>query len=148
MRTLLDDAHSWFLEGIVFDGDLRLTLVEAMRNVEPQDVIVGGVNLGPADQVELTTKSRRALIVFAEPVAHQVLDESLTMAYEDEVHDGGILRRYSRSRWLEYLRANSLFEHPAAEGAVHYEVLTEHDLVDVVCSEAPTVDLLGDTEGA
>ena len=140
MKTILDDVRSWFIETVAFDGDLRVVLVEGIRDSSPESLVVDGEYFGPAYRVEPTPQSRRFRVTFVAPLAHQIVDESLSIPYDDEAHDGGVLRIYSRSRWLEHLRhATCILEHPAAQGAAHYQVITEGDIIDVCCKRVPLV---------
>lgn len=53
MRTLLDDAVSWFLESLVYENELRAVVVEGSRAHESEDVKVG--DQAPAARRRSTT---------------------------------------------------------------------------------------------
>jgi hypothetical protein len=147
VKTLLDNSGSWFLETLSVNDELRVVLIEGIRAREAESVPIGGHDFGPAYRVQPTNQSRRVAVTFSLPVAYQVMDESIWIPHDDEIHDNGTLRRYSRSRWMDYLRASSLFEHPTAEGAVHYQIVTENHVVDVASQDEPTVELLDRGQG-
>ena len=49
MRTVLDDAKTWFLHGIVYQDDSQIIVAEGFRSDEAEDLIIGQTNLGPAN---------------------------------------------------------------------------------------------------
>ncbi|HJZ56612.1 MAG TPA: hypothetical protein VKE74_16720 [Gemmataceae bacterium] len=143
MRTVLDEANTWFFHALVHrDEKLQVIVAEGIKAAEPEDLVIGTTNLGPSWRVEVTDKSRWVCVSFARVCAYQAINESLTSADDYEVFDRGFLRVYERSRYLDFLRAHAIMEHPMAERARHYCVLTEDHIIDVVAVGEPEFEFL------
>jgi hypothetical protein len=143
VQTVLDDATSWFFHALVHrDEKLQIIIAEGIKAAEPEDLIIGATNLGPSWRVEVTDESRWVCVSFGRVCAYQLIDESLTSADDYEIHDRGFLRLYERSRYLDFLRSHAIMEHPMAEGARHYCLLTEDQIIDVVATAGPEFEAL------
>jgi hypothetical protein len=142
LNTILDTAHSWFLESANFRGVLELIVVEGTKATIPEAVVVAGSTIDSIYRVAPSSSSSRVSISFPEVYAWQHMAESFARDEEAEIHDGGFLRQYQRSRYLEFLSKHSLLEHPFANGVKHYRLLTENDILDIVANAPPVLSRL------
>jgi hypothetical protein len=138
VQTVLDEANTWFFHALVHrDEKLQVIVAEGIKAVQPEDLVIGGANLGPSWRVEVTDASRWVCISFGRVCAYQAINESLTLADEYEVFDRGFLRVYERSRYLDFLQAHAIMQHSLAEAARHYCLLTKEQSIDVVAVGEP-----------
>lgn len=139
METILDDGHSWFLESISFGDALTITVVEGIKAQEPMDIIIQDINLGEGYAVEIKPESRKIEIVFEDVFAYQCTNESYALGEpEYEIYDKGFVRVYERSRYLDYIKAYSMI-HKLQPDVIHYCILSEDDIIDVISTKQPTL---------
>jgi hypothetical protein len=142
MRTLLDEAESWFLETLTYAGELTVIVVEGIRSNTPEDKRVGSHVLKGLHAVEAAAGSRRAAIRFPRTIAWQVIDESYTAWDRSEVRDDkGFLVALTQSAYLQYVEAHHGWFKDVGPAA-HYRLWTENEVIDVVAHEEPVVQRL------
>lgn len=88
MRTILDEAKSWWLEALAYADHLGVTVVEEICSPTPEDVQVGSYVFKETYRIEPSSESRRVLVRFTEIIAWQVVDESYTSWDDTEIRDG------------------------------------------------------------
>ena len=146
MHTLLEDAHTWFLERLVYEGEVRAVVVEGIRAEKSEDVEIGEHVIKDCHALEVLPTSRRVMVQFARPVAWQVVDESYTAHDESEVRDEArFLSTLTQSAYLQYVKDHHGWFEDVAGPAAHYRLWTEDEVLDVVAHEAPTVQLLAES---
>lgn len=145
METVLDSAN-WLLESAEFREDrecLCVKVVELINAEEPTDFELGGEIFKGSYAIEETSDSRRFAVGFRCIAAWQSIAEVLTVPDVDEVGDTtGVLRALTKSKYLDFLQANhGWFESLGHDGAfVHYELITEWQILHVVAAEAPVIE--------
>jgi hypothetical protein len=143
MKTLLDEFHTTFLHAVIFnEGHLRIIVAEGFRASQPVDLVIGGHVIKGTYDLHTSAQSRLVEVGFNRPVAWQLVDESFT-TWDDyeERDDKSVVQVLTRSRYLEYVRANhGWFEDMRGPGK-HYRVWTENEVIDVVASDPPTINL-------
>jgi hypothetical protein len=147
VKTLLDEFHTTFLHAAVYaDGELRVIVAEGFRAAEPEDVTIAGHVIKHTYAINTSEASRFVEVRFSKPIAWQLVDESFTSGDDDEVRDDRCaLQVLTRSRYLDYVRANhGWFEDIRGPGE-HYRVWTENEVVGVVACEPPTVGFMTGT---
>lgn len=144
MKTLLDEFYTLFLRAAVYaERELRVTVVEGVRAAEPDDITIGRLVIEGTYALGTSEKSRFAEVRFSEPVAWQLVDESFTTYDDYEVREDRFdLQVISRSKYLDYVRANHGWFEDVRGPAKHYRVWTEDEIVDVVSCTPPTVVLV------
>ena len=143
MKTVLDEFHASFLHAAIYtEGDLRIIVAEGFRAAEPEDITIGGHIIKGTYSINTSEESRLVEVRFNRPIAWQLVDESFTARDEYEVReDKFALQVLTQSRYLDYVRANhGWFEDVGRGPGKHYRVWTENEVIDVVASEAPTVE--------
>lgn len=144
MKTALDDGYTWFLDALLYrDSQLVVVVIEGFRASEPESMEIPGVGVLDARPIESTPHSRQVAIRFRRPVAWQHVDESWTAGDEYERHEGdGKLQVLTRSRYMDYVNASHGWFADTVGPAKHYRVWTEHDVIDAVAFDPPTVELV------
>jgi hypothetical protein len=144
MKTLLDEFDSSFLHALAYsDATLRVVVAEGFRAAEPQNITILGHVFKDTYAIDTSENSRLVGVRFQKPIAWQVVDESFTAGNDYEVReDAFALQVLTRSRYLDYVRANhGWFEDIRGPGK-HYRVWTENEVIDVVACEPPAVELV------
>ena len=143
MKTWLDEFDAKFLHAAVYaDRELRVIVAEGFQAAEPADITIGGHVIKDTYAIDTSEKSRLVEIRFSEPIAWQLVDESFTVGDDYEVReDGFALQVLSRSKYLDYVRANHGWFEDMRGPAKHYRVWTENEVVDVIACVPPTLVL-------
>jgi len=126
MRTLLDNAKSWFLESLLYGDQLRVVVVEGIRADTPESLKVGEHVIQNLHALEPSPRSRRAVVLFSQLVAWQVVDESYTLLDKSEVRDDtSFLSTLARSAYLQYVETHHGWFRDMVGPANHYRLWTE-----------------------
>lgn len=154
--SLLEDAKYLYLREICEprDNSLRLVVQEADVNhtragsqleteAYPTQALRDAGMFCNAQPIESTSTSRTFELSWKHYVAYLVTEECVGSGgtYTDEVYTGKLLRRYSRSHFLEHL-ARDTGGH--ARSIQHYKLICLNHLIDVASEEPPEIQLLGD----
>lgn len=144
MKTILNSAYFFYLDGIQYrgGGSLQITLIEASVKQEEVDVpITEDFNL-KCYPVEPTENSRRFTISFKHPIVWQVVeDDSLYGSDEDEITDSlGTLQVVQNSKYFEYVKKNYGWYEYSLGPAMHYRIVTENEVIDVVSCDEPDIE--------
>ena len=139
MRTVLDDAKTWFLRALVYQDELRVIVAEGFVGDQAEELRIGGRTIKDLRSIDVSDKSRLFEIRFPQFVAWQVVNESFTSFDEYELRDDtGTLQSLSRSKYLDFVKNNHGWNEDVIGPAKHYRVWTENEVVDVVACEPPT----------
>jgi hypothetical protein len=140
MQTVLDDAETWFLQGIVYQDDLRIIVAEGFKSDDPEDLVIAGTNLGPAYSVDVSSESRRFVVRFPRNVAWQVIVESFTSRDDYESGDDGFLQTLDRSRYLDHVHEHHGWFRETVGPANHYRLCMVDEVIDVIAFDAPMIE--------
>lgn len=146
MRTILDEASSWFLETLYYADELAVIVVEAIRSEEPKDLRIGEAVIKDTYALEPTGSSRKLVVRFPRAIAWQVVDESYTAFDESESRDDeSRIQILSTSAYLDYVETHHGWFKDTVGPARHYRLLTEREVIDVVAHDEPTVEIWRDS---
>lgn len=146
MKTELDSAAFWLLEMLKFSEDSRslcATVIEEIESEEATDLVIGDAILRDTHALEVTPASRRYTVRFQCIAAWQSIAEVLTVLDKDESRDDmGVLRALTKSKYLDFIQANHGWFESLGHGEeyVHYQLITEWQIVDVVAAAAPVIE--------
>ena len=141
MRTILDDAKTWFLHKVIYQDELRVIVAEGFVGNRKEELRVGGHTIKDLRTIDVNDKSRLFVVRFIHFVAWQVVDESFTSFDKYEQRDDtGMLQSLSRSKYLDYVKDNHGWFENTIGLAKHYRVWTENEVIDVVACEPPLVE--------
>jgi hypothetical protein len=117
---------------------LRIVVREGKISKLPVPVRVDGADLGEGFPVEIDDSCDTFQIDWNNYVLYQVLNESFGMpADASEVYEGRLARTYSTSKLLQFAMGNTHATNEYPGELLHYEVICEDHVVNVVCVEAP-----------
>lgn len=140
MRTTLDDARTWFFDGLSYEEELVVGIFKGVVEPEAEDVVVGDHTL-VANTRAITRTNDRAVVRFPSVVAWQVVDESYTTKLEAEEPDStGFISVLGKSPYLEYVHACHGWFRDVVGPAKHYRLWTEDVVIDVVGLEPPCIE--------
>lgn len=142
MESILDTGHNWRLERLAYRDALEIYIVEGIKSVKPQKIQIAGVDLGEGYSTEVTETSRHFLVVFEDVVAYQVTNESYTTGDEYEVRTKGVLSKYERSRYLDFIRSQTLIDSLRPNAYTHFSLNLQDDAIDVVAEAEPRIEQL------
>lgn len=142
----IDICHSLILEDLAEAGGNTLRVVVAETIVSPvvEDLQVGTATIKGVRRIEVTRDSRHFELIWRRYIAYCVVNESHQRGDEaDEVCDSGrLLRRYSRSRFLDYVAATTWIDADLSGPTLHCCLVCEDHVVHVASSEAPRVSMV------
>jgi hypothetical protein len=131
------------------DNSLRLVVEEAIVNrlgiVRPSSPELAEImrDAGPIESIEgcktfeLYWRSYASYLV-----TEELLGSNAVGGYEDEVFSGKILRRYSKSHFLDHL-ARDTGGH--LEPIQHYKLICLNHLIDVAAYAPPEIQVIGES---
>ena len=141
MRTPLDDAKTWFLDEINYQGELQVIVAEGFVGDGPEDLRIGDHVIRDTYPIETRSDGRYFTIRFPHSVAWQVVDESFTSFDEYEQRDDtGTVQILTRSKYVDYDNASHGWYADVRGLALHYRVWTENEVIDVVACEPPVIE--------
>ena len=141
------NACKWlFLEeiGEPVDNELRLKIIEAQPGGAPGPLDHAGDEflqelLRTASSIEPSPGCKIFELHWPSYIAYSVRDESYCSFDEYEQFDGGLFKRYTRSRYLDFV-ASATFADASYPGPfVHYGIFCQNHVIDVVSMESPIV---------
>lgn len=143
MRTILDEAKTWFLHDLSYDESLKIVLIEGMIGTSPEDIRIFDTVIRDTYPINTSPSSRTILIRFSQFVAWQVVNESFT-TFDDYEHrdDTGFIQVIERSKYFDYVNANHGWYADVIGVGKHYRIWTENEVIDVIACEEPVIELL------
>jgi hypothetical protein len=139
MQTILDTGHSWFLEKLVYEDKLQVYVLEALLSDKPEELTINGHTIENTYCLITTETSRQFVISFDEILAYNVVEESYTFANDYEIRTKGILCKYERSFYLDFIVSSTLVESLKTKQYAHYGVILENFTIDVISTTAPNI---------
>ena len=87
--------------------------------------------------IEVPSKSARYSFKFVNFISYSVTDEMFINTATDEIFEGGRLRSYSKSHFLDYVSAATWATANFPGNLLHYQLNTLDHTIDVVTAEPP-----------
>lgn len=140
MKSIFDSGHSWFLERLAYRDALEIHIIEGIRSAKPRQINIAGVDLGEGYSTDITEKSRHFLVVFEDVLAYQVLNESYATVDEYEIRTKGVLCRYERSHYLDFIRSSTLIDSLRENAYAHFALNLQDDIIDVIAESEPRIN--------
>ena len=146
MKNILAEADWWFLDKLDFKGaHLMLEVTEGIVASASQDVSIDDIGtIEGTRPIEVTDRSRRIRIEFSNVLTYQVTDESYAQPPSGKMEEvaGRILCQHTGSEYLKYVQQNSLIKHLVEDPVQHYSLNLADDIIDVITTANPSVDLI------
>jgi len=145
MKTVLDDARTWFFDGLThgLDGALIIDLVEGIKAEEPETVDFGtGTPMGNYYSIKVLPNSKCARVEFQDSLLFFAYNESFDVGNDELEADEGALKRVSSSSFLSFIQAHTGIASVRGEDFESYLLWTEDRLFHVASSGAPVVTIV------
>lgn len=144
------NSKSLFLRNIAepHENGLRLLLEEASPRSGPTESrLIGGVEITGLRAIESDERSRLFELRWDQYIAYNVTNESYAAADKDSLYEGKLIRVYSKSPFLEFIRKATFATEEYCGPLLHVCVCAENHIVDVVATKLPVVtQMKPDTE--
>jgi hypothetical protein len=146
MRTILEEAKTWFLHSLSYREKLTITLIEGMVDRESEEVQTRNIIVHGEHRINILPASRVVSIQFSQYIAWQVVNESFTSFDEYEQRDDtGFIQVLGRSKYFDYVNANHGWYADMIGAGKHYRIWTEDEVIDVVTCTEPVITLINAT---
>lgn len=132
------------IEESIENSNLIIYIAEGMISDVETDLIIGEINIGGRD-VEVTNDSAIYRVEFDDYIAYSVLNESYTVWDEYGEWEGHKFRVYAKSYFLEYIQKDTIASNDYPGPYVHYMILTEDHILNVVSCSPPIIKRINDT---
>lgn len=131
-----------YLQDINSVDDISLTINLTVGEVSDQEeeLTVNEVTFSGLKPI-LKSDSIRIEIVFPSYVAYNVSSESYIVENEYDVYEGKLAREYSKSRYLDYTKNNTIADDIYPGKLRHFEFCSEWNIIDVVSVDEPEINI-------
>ncbi|WP_295570605.1 hypothetical protein [Stenotrophomonas maltophilia] len=146
LLVALDTCEYLFLTGIgeLEANCLRLVIDEGRVTGEPRRVDLGqGRSIDDVRAIEVTPHSQRFELIWVHYISYAVHNESYQSWDDSEAWSGNLFRRYSRSKFLDYLDHATFADSRHPGPFAHYQVICQDHVIDIAALQPPKVRLLG-----
>lgn len=117
----------------VGDNELVISLLEAAPSNETETVKIAANVTTQANRVAVPARAKRFVLHFDICVSIQIVNESYaTPPTSAELYSGRLAREYTKSKYIDYVRATTIIEAVWPNQIRHYGILTESSCFDVV----------------
>jgi hypothetical protein len=137
METVLDTAHTWFLEACTQlpSGALRIRLAEGIKGKNRLPVQVGEKTLGPYFPVTIEASSRVVEIRFFNALALFTYNESYDKRDSELITNGKtVLHKVSDSSFRKYISTRTTALELGVEPLTEWFLWTENQVFQVFAS--------------
>lgn len=137
----LNQYKYFFLDSIRANDDI-LTIYLTIGEVgKPEDISFNGVTITGTRPI-LENSSLVIELVFSSYVAYNVRWESYTTRSDYDIWDGRLIREYSKSRYMEYVKSDTIASDEWPGKLRHFGFCCEWHVVDVVSVQEPAIRIL------
>jgi hypothetical protein len=136
------DKHKWlYLTSISEPEDnvLRLVIEQAQPDGPPEGTAADRTEAAQYAAIVSDERTSAYEIIFARYVAYSVRNEAYTQLDEYEVHTGRSACVYSKSKFLDYVRASTFASDDYPGPITHYGFNCLNHIVDVAALDKPTI---------
>lgn len=121
------------------DNALILLLKEARADGPLETIKIGEVELSNFQPIEVTTENSIYEVTFDNYIAYSVRNECYTMMDSDEKSEGRLMCIYSKSKFLDYVKASTCARDDYPGPYQHYGFNCLNHIVDVVSVDPPKI---------
>jgi hypothetical protein len=121
------------------DNALKLVIAEAKVSDSRETVGIGSLELEDAAAIEVMEDSSIYEIVFDEYIAFSVRNESYSQLDDEEEFEGRLACVYSKSKFLDYVRASTFASDDYPGPFKHYGFNCLNHIVDIVSATPPKI---------
>jgi hypothetical protein len=144
MKSFFDEINACqylFLRDLLERDRNSLTAIveEARAASEPGTVQVGAIKFSDARRITSEDGYRKFRLHWDSYVAYSVTNESFGTSIQRETFEGSLLRRYLRSRYLDFVRNTTIASDDYPGKLVHVGLLCQDHIVDVISVAPPEI---------
>ena len=137
------NTHKYlYLDKLIEEKDLELVLwISEAGVVENNDKALGDASSYGA--IETSDLSKRYKMTFDNYVAFSIRNESYTEWDDDEIFSGNLFRKYSKSKFLDYVSASVntwLVEQLRERAHSHIGIVCLNHVIDIAVCEEPIIE--------
>jgi len=142
LLQLIDQHRYLYLTGICEPEDnfLKLMIAEAKVSGSREDIRIGSLELKDTAPIIVTEDSSIYEIIFDQYIAYSVRNESYyTQTDEEEEFEGRLACIYTKSKFLDYVRASAFASDDYPGTFKHYGFNCLNHIVDIVSTSPPKI---------
>lgn len=124
------------------DNVLNLIIEEAGVSSDPKDIQIGGRTISGMRDIVSDKNSRAYELVFANYISYSVTNEEYSILDAAEVRTGRLFCVYSKSHFLDHVRASTLASEDYPGPFTHYGINCLNHTIDVVSAEEPAIKIV------
>ncbi len=131
------------------DLELEVWISEARVDYDSKENLQDILEFAPSTEMNSIIsddKCKSYKILFKNYIAFSVRNETFTNWDDEEKFDGDLFRRYSKSKFLDYVESSTSTEYAkffmAAERHFHIGICCLNHIIDVACLEEPIIEEL------
>ena len=121
---------------------LQVVIQEAKVSSDTETIEVGAAKIMDVHPIVSDESSCAYEITFRSYIAYAVLNESFASVDEYEEYSGRFFRVYSKSHFLDYIRAATFASDDYPGKSTHYEIACLDHIVDVISVDEPEIRAL------
>lgn len=122
----------------------RLAIYLKIGNVseETEDFVVNGITIHDTRPI-LKDNTAIIKVIFPSYVAYNVRWESYTVWSNYDVFEGRIVREYSKSRYLEYVKSDTFASDEWPGKLKHFGICCGWEIIDIISVDEPIIEKIG-----
>jgi hypothetical protein len=120
------------------ENALKIIVHPAMYDTEKKPVMVGDIQLTMAREFWADT-SKSTQIEFYTYIGYSVRNEMNCPHDAEEEYIGNRFRIYSRSKYLDFIKASTFIFPDQIEKIKHYGIYCENHLIDIISADEPKI---------
>ncbi len=145
MQTILDEAHTWFFDGLShsLDGSLNIELVEGIK-ADKREIVYfeSTAPMGSFYSVQVLPKSKCVQVKFQNTHLFFVHNESYDVGNDELESDEGVLKKVSASSFLSFIKAHTGISSIIEDDFDSYLLWTQDRLFHIASSCPPNISFV------
>lgn len=125
-------------------NSLRLYINRCKTSEEAEDIVIGERVIKDSFRVMLDDTLPTIQIEFETYIGYSIRNESYTVWDSEEVFEGKLFRIYSKSKYLDFIKASTIATEDYPGPFVHYELVCLDHIIDIVSVSKPIVKEVGE----
>lgn len=125
------------------DNQILISIQETTVSNEEEYVSIGTKSIGPVKRIIVNEKCKKFSLFFNSYAAYTVVNESFPLWHNYEEWTGKILRIYTKSNYLDYIRKDTAAEEfydYHEEKLKHFSINCENHVIHVASMEEPVIN--------
>ena len=141
---LINECQYLFLNALTEPQDNALLVVvdEARISHETHDLQMDGRLISAMNPIEVDKNSQRFSLSWSEYIMYSVTNESYAASNDEEIFEGKLFRKYSKSFFLEYAKKGTFASDEYPGVMHHWEVACLNHIVNVISHVEPVISVV------